>query len=1257
MALVDVPELGQTISIDAEFDVRRTHPTTGEAMFAPLNLLHFGGLQCGVQVNLTHEVSPRLRYEFWASDEFISTGYFDFVGQNGIEGLPERAFLRASISRYGMRLDRALSTHHHHYMRQHMHLLDARLTDAWRGTLTTYVVIHVEGYGGTLHWDSREAPSPLQPQVGGGGGYVEVELEYWERLVAGESGKLAVTANTTGFSLDGGGIGVAWDKGRFVGTGSGFEVYEGPWGVHTRSPNWRGALGGGLTPGATFEPALEQWDGAGFEPPPLLHVGHTIRTADGWEPKAFSAGEIPSINVRDNVTAFLGPWRGAAVDLYANGAEPPIGTIRAPSSRTVAMRLDEAWALANRVCPAREADNADVWGTIEQLSDLYIPIEGAGLSKGVEGGWYALATVSLHEAPVFPLAPDAQGRRTERIELLGGLADLTDGAHLRWLFDEDAWAETPTPGGAISWRPITRYWERMAMLPQQLDDVQKDWYWPWAIRRREQGEITPGTGEPDYEEDLFSMAGAGFLAFNVNKPRYAELELTLTLDYSEVSVVDPHYTCGEWRADEYDWDRAPNTATYTITVPAANDDYYDGTAAKQHEVTVRVDLLCPDEGHTPNLYVIDRIHIDGLTLRQNTRADRPEGYVQGGVVELFDTEAKGLRLAHDTGQDHTGRDEDATSLIELAATESWDYDGDWQGLIIASDGALRGSERPDEPYHYTTERGLGTIQRLEHCPTQENILGRLDFARPLRFVQHLEGERHRITIDETELSAMTEAYNPDTEAVETLSAGFLYWLGSYKRRHGETGAVLDGSVRCRAWELAPGLQYTIRGWKQLYGRIRALLKVDGGRRRLTPGYLAETRQVLTARILRKPTYRDEDGATIPTPSGHDPAGQWQLVREVTVEPDVHGVWATPPLLPASSRIATGRGSGLPAEQTDQVEWQTRIDFWWDADAAAAYALDDEEGMAADPDFAGAAYPASPTTRMWATFSQRATPPPGGRVDLDLSPAGVITLARPRNSRMASETPGGSDALGLDLYSPSAAPAPYALRDTGRYDSATVASSATGSLDVVARDRETRAFQIRRYGPGDTVGTLAASLPGMTMAVLARDPISGQRLVLAQEQASGQFRAARLGPTGAPEDWVTVGPGMPRQPALWSLPSGQLLAALPRDEGLAVMASRDGGATWTADGTIPDADVPTGAPSPATGAPLLLARGRDGWMRVWSRDGRRWRRGGRIARGAMDAGGLVERPDGRLLVVLYSGSTLRAYLSGDRGQTWEETDGS
>lgn len=1255
MALVTMDEMGVTCSMRVEFDVWRYHPTTGQAMLLPCRLFSF---TCGhVTAVCTVEIVSRPQITYSVSTQFMppTPQYLRAVYEApsyDVSSLPTRAWFEVEVFYGGLVLDRYLTTNHHHWMRQHMHLLDAMLHDRWLGSYASTSTVRVRGLA-----DPLDASGPITLgtwSLANIGATVTLGCTYPNNQIVGLEGANCASGTISGFTMEGAALGVSWSGGRFVGTGGGFEVYEGPWDPHTLGASWSGRLGSYLAPGATFEPAIEQWDGVGFEPPPLIHVGHTIRTATGWEPKAFPAGDIPSINAGPATITQPG---GAAVDLYAGGAEPPIGTIRAPSSRTVAMRLDEAWALANRVCPAREADNADVWGTIEQLSDLYIPIEGAGLSKGVEGGWYALATVSLHEAPMFPLAPDAQGLRTERIELIGGLADLTDGAHLRWRFDEDAWAETPTPGGAISWRPITRYWERMAMLPQQLDDVQKDWYWPWAIRRREQGEITPNTGEPDYEEDLFSMAGAGFLAFAVNKPRYAELELTLTLDYSEVSVVDPHYTCGEWRADEYDWDRAPNTATYTITVPAADDDYYDGTAAKQHEVTVRVDLLCPDEGHTPNLYVIDRIHLDGLTLRQNTRADRPSGYVQGGVVELFDTEAKGLRLAHDTGQDHTGRDEDATSLIELAATESWDYDGDWQGLIVASDGALRGSERPDEPYHYTTERGLGTIQRLEHCPTQENILGRLDFARPLRFVKHLEGERHRVTIDEGELSAMTEAYNPDTEQVETLSSGFLYWLGSYKRRHGETGAVLDGSVRCRAWELAPGLQYTIRGWKQLYGRIRALLKVDGGRRRLTPGYLAETRQVLTARILRKPSYRDEDGATIPTPSGHDPAGQWQLVHEVTVEPDVHGVWATPPLLPASSRIATGRGSGLPAEQTDQVEWQTRIDFWWDADAAAAYALDDEEGMAADPDFAGAAYPASPTTRMWATFSQRATPPPGGRVDLDLSPAGVITLARPRNNRMASETPGGSDALGLDLYSPSAAPAPYALRDTGRYDSATVASSQTGTLDVVARDRETRAFQIRRYGPGDTVGTLAASLPGMTMAVLARDPISGQRLVLAQEQASGQFRAARLGPTGAPEDWVTVGPGMPRQPALWSLPSGQLLAALPRDEGLAVMASRDGGATWTADGTIPDADVPTGAPSPATGAPLLLARGRDGWMRVWSRDGRRWRRGGRIARGAMDAGGLVERPDGRLLVVLYSGSTLRAYLSGDRGQTWEETDGS
>lgn len=821
-----------------------------------------------------------------------------------------------AVSFEGLYLKRRL-VYSHHDKRQHMHPRDVRLEDAWFMGPDFRCTASVSGPAGTVtgageqrrHWpeyaglpDSEIPELPWGPALG-----VQLRGEAWHGWQI-DNDPLVCRLKVSAWSFEGvrghmvggpSGSGVATDM-LVYGQGNELLFEHRPPETQTvEAYDCQVVLG--PSPAYRWDLRVERFED-GEDLDPLVNLGYrrVIDSTGATEPYVHRASEIPEEQPR-SVAVFY-PSSGRIT------VPPAAGTILAPTS--IRGEIDEAWALEHGLEVGAEVDLSESVGLIEREHDRYLVIDAPSCRLGVAHEQPAnrtrIGSISYAEPSLYPLAPAPAGWEGPRWRGTGDLEGLQDSSGgLRLTFPASLWAEDPdaTPGGSLVLELVHRYYERLSAIQQQ--GVDKDWRWPFMTSRHLEGENA---------EDLYGWAGASFLAFAVRKPRWAALELVLSIDYSTVRVHDPAYTSGYWRAEEYDWSRLEDTAQYTISVPAAVEGpWFEGAAPAYHEVEVIVDLACADDGRTPHLQIVDRLTLDGLRLGPCPIEGAPAEYEGGGELELF-ADARGFTLVGDRGRDHTGRFTASAAHAEGAFIETWDaLGGDWQSIQLERDGLWTGSTFPSEPWMNSgPERGLGYIEPLQHSPDYTGEPSMLHYARVLPEVWLLgAGDVARVTLDQEALGDLLGG-----DGGRLHQHGYLYWLGSGKREEDGGVVPLTAALRVTAWTLAPGTEYVIPVRKILYGEARLLLKAEGGRKRMTPWYLGQAGIEPEWVLWRRETRVDEDGALV------GGAGSWAEVERGTVRARLSdlGVWRSPPLLPSRSRWADGGQSG-----TRSVEY--RVAFW------------------------------------------------------------------------------------------------------------------------------------------------------------------------------------------------------------------------------------------------------------------------------------------------------------------------------------------
>lgn len=869
-----------------------------------------------------HPEDEWVRCAAGAGEQYQTAGYYSEitppVGENPPQGEPgpTQPSWSMRVTFAGLYLKRRL-IYTHPDKRQHMHPRDVRLEDGWFIGPDFTATAQVSGPAGTVtatglprrEWpeyaglpDEQIPEERWDPRLG-----VGVAADTWHGMVLDDEPWVA-RLTVPGWSFDG-------VRGRLSGGPSGSGIHGGTLLVGDGSElryeqvlpdihavEWYAAsVIVHPIPTYRWDLRIEQFEeGETLDPVVDLGYRRVTDTSGATERYTHLASAIPEVLPRP-VTEYIPPAARLPVPLA-------VGDILAPT--TIRGEIDEAWALAEGLEVGAEVDLSESVGLIEREHDRYLVIDAPSCRLGVAQeqptNRTRIGSISYAEPSLYPLAPAPAGWEGPRWRGTGDLEGRQEGADgLRLVLPATLWAEDPdaTPGGSLVLELVHRYYERLSAIQQQ--GVDKDWRWPFMTSRHLEGENA---------EDLYGWAGASFLAFAVRKPRWAALELVLSIDYSTVRVHDPAYTSGYWRAEEYDWSRLEDTAQYTISVPAAVEGpWFEGAAPAYHEVEVIVDLACADDGRTPHLQIVDRLTLDGLRLGPCPIEDAPAEYVGGGELELF-ADARGFTLVGDRGHDHTGRFTSSAAHAEGAFIETWDaLGGDWQSIQLERDGLWTGSTFPSEPWmNGGPERGVGYIEPLQHSPDYTGEPSMLHYARVLPEVWLLgAGDVARVTLDQEALGDLLGG-----DGGRLHQHGYLYWLGSGKREEDGGVVPLTAALRVTAWTLAPGTEYVIPVRKILYGEARLLLKAEGGRKRMTPWYLGQAGIEPEWVLWRRETRVDEDGALV------GGAGSWAEVERGTVRARLSdlGVWRSPPLLPSRSRWADGGQSG-----TRSVEY--RVEFW------------------------------------------------------------------------------------------------------------------------------------------------------------------------------------------------------------------------------------------------------------------------------------------------------------------------------------------
>ncbi|MCC7494451.1 MAG: RHS repeat protein [Fimbriimonadaceae bacterium] len=610
------------------------------------------------------------------------------------------------------------------------------------------------------------------------------------------------------------------------------------------------------------------------------------------------------------------------------------GTVYDPAPRhdihpsaTFALSIDEEWALKTWVCPTAVAslDESEV-----SFDDRYLTLYAPGVNAGVEGGTQPVGGVSGVEKSALPLAPGLTGDPDLRWNCTGDVTESTNSTRTEPAFTVAAAGE-----GTAAYTPITRLWDRLALCSQTESGnpptpVPKDWAWPWHLKAAAYAEDlasfdeqtqTWDPREPAYAEDVFHFGGSSYLRLKLTRPGgYPLPALTLVLEYSTITVSDPHYTCGGLRAEEWSYTRSTGLVTYSIPLELDQE-------------TVHIDLLCPDEGTLPRLYVVDQVRLEGLANPADEAVDL--------VVEEF-------ALEDDPGSDHTGRQAQPQPRTLASVKTTWDFLADWQGLSLARDGNHRVLEWPGDPWSKSgPEQGRGYVEPLQHCPTNPNT-GLLHYARPIadlaaaRYVEGLAAE--------VDASDLTDA--PGAGGVnESLGTALMYWGANQPwlvpGRQDEPGLPLPASVHVRSQSLARGIPYTLCLRKALGGAAWGLVRSPDGRRRVIRDSVAahSSEWVIWSRVT---AYLDQSGNPITAPAGCPALDEWLQTESggLWERLDQHGLFITPGLKPSRTRVwNTARGTN-PADHTDTADIEYLLQFWCDAGAPwAAYDLNDPASYA------------------------------------------------------------------------------------------------------------------------------------------------------------------------------------------------------------------------------------------------------------------------------------------------------------------------
>ncbi len=808
--------------------------------------------------------------------------------------------------------------------RQMMHPTDCHVRDAWY--LTPGSVATVSAFGLSASATRRDAyPGQTDVEIGDaimGYGVPNIGVSMSQLGLGYTTGPFA-TVTGPGFTgmdnsfEDGAGFEVPFLRARGTGGSvSGWNITGAAnvWNV----ASWQGEESPGLQ--YSFDAQVCVWDQT--DPvDPLVNAG--MVDEDG-HPIITTLSTLPT-----------GPSPGAWVGSgHAYGLTVPY---RIHPSQTMSVEIDPFWAM-NHWC---DAGGTQVFADKAlPVNDRYLCTRPPGVNSAV---WNALAGIGRRVADVVPLVarqelPDTRWTATSGI-VVGD--------------PQEQWTIAAGVTGDVTAALQTRYWERLALIPQPGKAI--DWDWPRKLFACAAGEHVDTADEPTYAEDVYSWKDHGWLEIAFDKPADLALSFVLRLGYATVQVFDPHYTCGAHRIAEWSYTRTDAAVDYHVSIPAGRQ-------------SVVVDLFCPDDGTLPDLQVVTSVSLIGL---RNPGASET-------VVRLTR-----LRPCGDQGWDHTGRGTPDrplaavdTSLVK--SSELWDFMGDYEGVLVRRDGLVWPTVLPDEPNQGgVPERGFGTIQKAQHCPDQTGDLGDINYARALAHLGQLGwSQGFTFSLDQDAIDAMTKSFWKGANNPEVLCPAWLFWTANRTVAADDGGLSVLGAIHTRDYLLALGHPTTLQLRKALGGSALSLLRTTGGRRRLTrlTHGVARLRYAMwrrvTSYVLIDPGTGEQTllpsspGAPLPEP------GVWQPWREGAVSDrlDAHGLFEWPGMTPAHTRVNNPTQSQTdPSLQTTWATVEYLLQWWW----SEAWRLFDINNPASEAlakqhaDYAGEA-PLSPASRRLAS---------------------------------------------------------------------------------------------------------------------------------------------------------------------------------------------------------------------------------------------------------------------------------------------------
>jgi len=250
-------------------------------------------------------------------------------------------------------------------------------------------------------------------------------------------------------------------------------------------------------------------------------------------------------------------------------------------------------------------------------------------------------------------------------------------------------------------------------------------------------------------EDIWNWSEFAYVQLGITAPRAGTV--TMVVDYKEVAVTDPCYTCFDYRYG------IEGGFSYTTTDHQLTWDFDVDVGAN----TVLIDLCLPNEGVVP-VAAARMQHVEDVTFRLPTNTgDDPETW-----------NLTGFNLVLDPGDDTRAAPETHTAA---RFKRSWDwlnedaFDGDWFGFGAVVDGkdCLEVDYGYEVPFGFSDhERKLLYLQRMEHCPTYTGPDTRLDYAKSIaRLVLEL-GWQEGWTTTENDPASTSQNQDADTNRLK-----------------------------------------------------------------------------------------------------------------------------------------------------------------------------------------------------------------------------------------------------------------------------------------------------------------------------------------------------------------------------------------------------------------------------------------------------------------------------------------------------------